>query len=104
MKINCKATRVATYLKNDPKDAVLEHTGAHGHELDDTEDLQHLILSAAINIMIETRLWEGYRKRYTRVAIQNSLVQYIKASFNNASADNDGPYHTIVHSALHFWV
>ncbi|GAA5801544.1 hypothetical protein HPULCUR_006992 [Helicostylum pulchrum] len=81
-KIECTANLVATCYKSDPNNVVLHHTGNHNHQIGGLEDLKFLPLSQVAKQLIEQRLREGFRKRDTRISIQNNFLRYSQANLN----------------------
>ncbi|GAA5797736.1 hypothetical protein HPULCUR_003130 [Helicostylum pulchrum] len=81
-KIECTANLVATCYKSDPNNVVLHHTGNHNHQIGGLEDLKFLPLSQVAKQLIEQRLREGFRKRDTRISIQNHFLRYSQANLN----------------------
>ncbi|GAA5803434.1 hypothetical protein HPULCUR_008916 [Helicostylum pulchrum] len=81
-KIECTANLVATCYKSDPNNVVLHHTGNHNHQIGGLEDLKFLPLSQVAKQLIEQRLREGFKKRDTRISIQNHFLHYSQANLN----------------------
>lgn len=79
-KINCPARLIATCWKNSPQEVILEHVGVHNHQVGGPEDLQHLPLSKATKDLIEQRLREGFKRRDTRISIQNFFNQCLQTT------------------------
>ncbi|CEP15854.1 hypothetical protein [Parasitella parasitica] len=71
-KQGCLAKLKAIVYKADPTNVVLITETEQNHIIGSLEDLQYLPLSDDAKALIETRLREGYRKRETRFANQQS--------------------------------
>ncbi|GAA5804343.1 hypothetical protein HPULCUR_009831 [Helicostylum pulchrum] len=68
--------------KNDPNNVVLHHTGNHNHQIGGFEDLKFLPLSQVAKQLIEQKLCKGFRKRDTRISIQNNFLRHSQSNFN----------------------
>ncbi|CEP07701.1 hypothetical protein [Parasitella parasitica] len=71
-KQGCLAKLKVIVYKADPTNVVLITEKEHNHIIGSLGDLQYLPLSDDAKALIETRLREGYRKRETRFANQQS--------------------------------
>ncbi|KAI9259142.1 hypothetical protein EDC94DRAFT_649420 [Helicostylum pulchrum] len=73
---------VATCYKSDPNNVVLYHSGNHNHQIAGLEDPKFLPLSQVAKQLNEQILCKGFRKRDTRISIQNNFLRHSQANFN----------------------
>ncbi|GAA5799661.1 hypothetical protein HPULCUR_005077 [Helicostylum pulchrum] len=72
----------ATCYKSDPNNVVLYHTGNHNHQIAGLEDSKFLPLSQVAKQLNEQILCKGFRKRDTKISIQNNFLRHSQANFN----------------------
>jgi hypothetical protein len=96
-KIGCPAKLRVIYFLNDPNHITLIHVKEHNHNVSDSDELQHLPLSAEVKKYIIDRLEDGFDKRHIRLAIQRSFSSFISKNLNFTVVKSNSPLGSIIH-------
>ncbi|KAI9470476.1 MAG: hypothetical protein EXX96DRAFT_584429 [Benjaminiella poitrasii] len=96
-KIGCTAKLKVTCYLDDPNTITITHINKHNHNVGDTDELQHLSLSADVKKYITDRLNDGFDKRHIRLAIQRSFIKFLSNNLSFTVIDGNSYLNQIIH-------